>query len=194
VTSKGQNELPVKETVSDDAPIIFGNKADALTVLSLLGEDQMRPKGSYKFCIHEHVVPFFIFLHTLVESLLSPANILGEKENILKFCLDHMSANKELRARWNELTKTSDMQASVVVLQRVVTFLLIKSKQQIYRAQEGLKRNKNSVALRQQVRCPVKKSSVVSSTPTKKCCNPKIQFQQFICKCLSTQPANFIPS
>jgi hypothetical protein len=56
--SKGQNELPVKETVSDGAPIIFGNKADALTVLSLLGEDQMQQNGSYRFCIHDHVVPF----------------------------------------------------------------------------------------------------------------------------------------
>ena len=78
-----------------------------------------------------------------------------------------MFTNTELKARWDELTKTSDMQASVVVLQRVVTFF-IKSKQQIYRELEGLKSNKNSVALRQQIRCPVKKSPAVSSTPTRK--------------------------
>lgn len=165
--SKGQNELPLKETASDDAPIVFGNKADALTVLSLLGEDQKQPNGSYRFCIHEHVVPFFIFLHTLAESLLSPANILREKGNILKFCLDRMSTNKELRDRWNELTKTSDIQSSVVVLQRVVTFF-IKSKQQIFREQEGIKPNKRSVALRQQIRPSVKKCSAVSSSQTRK--------------------------
>ncbi len=113
----------MKESVSDDAPITFGNKADALTVLSLLGEDKKLPNGSYRFCVHAHAVPFFIFLHTLVENLLTPANILREKGNILNFSLDHMSTNKELRARWNELIKTSDAQTSAVVLQRVVTFL-----------------------------------------------------------------------
>jgi hypothetical protein len=116
VIGKGQNKLPVKESVSDDAPITFGNKADALTVLSLLGEDKKLPNGSYRFCVHAHAVPFFIFLHTLVENLLTPANILREKGNILNFSLDHMSTNKEPDG-------TSDVQAPVVVLQRVVTFL-----------------------------------------------------------------------
>lgn len=54
---KGQNELPLKETACNDAPIVFGNKADALTVSSLLCEDQKQPNGSYRFCIHKHVVP-----------------------------------------------------------------------------------------------------------------------------------------
>ncbi|XP_028407340.1 uncharacterized protein LOC114529967 [Dendronephthya gigantea] len=167
VISKGQNELPLKETFKKDASIVFGTKSNALTVLSQLGGDQRQPNGNYRFCIHEHVVPFFIFLHKLVESLLSPENILREKGNILKFCLDHMSINEELRARWNELIKTSDIPSSIAVLQRVVTFF-IKSKQQIFREQEALKPNKRSVALRQQIRPSVKKCAAVSSTQTRK--------------------------
>ena len=38
-----------------------------------------------------------------------------------------------------------------VVLQRIVTFIL-KSKQQIFREKDGLKPNKNSVSLSQQVK------------------------------------------
>jgi hypothetical protein len=165
VIFKGQNELPAKATVDEDSPVIFGSKTDALAVLSLLGEDKKQPDDSYRFSIYEHVIPFFIFLHKLAESLLSPENILREKENILKFCLDRMSTNKELRGRWNELTPNSDIRTSVVVLQRIVTFFM-KSKQQIIREKEGLKPNKNSVALRQQIRRPNKKCSTISSTQT----------------------------
>jgi hypothetical protein len=57
------------------------------------------------------------------------------------------------------------MRTSVVVLQRIVTFFM-KSKQQIIWEKEGLKPNKNSVALRQQIRRPNKKCSTISSTQT----------------------------
>ena len=70
----------------------------------------------------------------------------------LKYCLEQISVNKELRDKWNELlTPGTDAITSVVVLQRIVTFFL-KSKQQIFR-EKGLKPNKNSVSLRQQVIC-----------------------------------------
>ena len=36
VIFKGQNELPAKETVSDDSAVIFGSNTDTLAVLSLL--------------------------------------------------------------------------------------------------------------------------------------------------------------
>ncbi|XP_028418953.1 uncharacterized protein LOC114544552 [Dendronephthya gigantea] len=75
-----------------------------------------------------------------------------------------MSTNKELRGRWNEITPNSDMVASVVVLQRIVTFFL-KSKQQIIREKEGLKPKKNSIAHRQQL-SRNKKCSAVSHTRT----------------------------
>ncbi len=49
VIFKGQNELLAKATVKDDSPVIFGSKADALAVLSLLGEDKKQPDDSYRF-------------------------------------------------------------------------------------------------------------------------------------------------
>jgi hypothetical protein len=74
VIFKGQNELP---------NLIFGSKTDALAVLSLSGEDKKQPDDSYRFRIYEHAChSFFIFLHKLAESLLSPENILREKESI----------------------------------------------------------------------------------------------------------------
>ncbi|XP_028413897.1 uncharacterized protein LOC114536745 isoform X2 [Dendronephthya gigantea] len=164
VIFKGQDKVPAKETVNDDSPVIFSSKTAALAVFSLLGEDTKQANGNYNFIIYEHVNPFFIYLHKLTELLLSPDNILREKENILKFCLDEMSTNKELRGRWNEITPNSDMVASVVVLQRIVTFFL-KSKQQIIREKEGLKPKKNSIAHRQQL-SRNKKCSAVSHTRT----------------------------
>jgi hypothetical protein len=165
VIFKGQHELPAKESVGEESQVIYASKSDALSIISLLGEDRKQPDESNRFYVYEHVVPFFIFLHIFVENLLSPINIVREKGNILKYCLDQMSVNKELRDRWNELTPNSDMRASVVVLHRVVTFF-IKSKQQIFREKEGLKPNKKSVALRQQIRRPEQKCSAVSPGPT----------------------------
>ena len=46
-----------------------------------------------------------------------------------------------------------DIKASIVVLQRIVTFF-VKSKQQIIREKEGLKPNKNSVSLRRGIMKP----------------------------------------
>ena len=142
---KGQHELPAKESVGKEPQLVYASKSDALSIISLLGEDRKQPDESYRFYVYEHVVPSLFFSHIFVENLLSPINIIRGKGNILKYCLDQMSVNRELRDRWNELTPNSDMRASVVVLQRVVTFF-IKSKQQIFR-EEGLKPNKKSVAL-----------------------------------------------
>ena len=152
VISKGQEELAARETVQEDSQVLYGNKRDALAVISSLGEDVKQSDESYRFCAHANVLPFFTFLHTVVESILSPHNIQREKSNILKYCLEQISVNKELRDKWNELlTPGTDAITSVVVLQRIVTFFL-KSKQQIFREKEGLKPIKNSMSLRQQVK------------------------------------------
>ena len=82
-----------------------------------------------------------------------------------------ISVNKELRDKWNELlTPGTDAITSVVVFQRIVTFFL-ESKQQIFREKEGLKPNKNSVSLRQQV-TGSKSVSKSSKLPVMK--NPEI--------------------
>jgi hypothetical protein len=63
-----------------------------------------------------------------------------------------------------------DPEASIIVLQRIVTFF-VKSKQQIIREKEGLKPNKNSVSLRREIMKPkeskIKKKSVVDSEISK---------------------------
>ena len=59
----------------------------------------------------------------------------------------------------------SDIKASVVVLQRIVTFF-VKSKQQTIREKEGLKPNKNSMAIPQQLRrSKIPKPKYTSTTP-----------------------------
>ena len=68
------------------------------------------------------------------------------------------------------MTPGTDAVTSVLVLQRIVTFFL-KSKQQIFREKEGLKPNKNSVSLRQQVKGS-KSVSKSSKLPVMK--NPEI--------------------
>ena len=68
------------------------------------------------------------------------------------------------------MTPGTDAITSVVVFQRILTFFL-KSKQQIFREKEGLKLNKNSVSLRQQVKGS-KSVSKSSKLPVMK--NPEI--------------------
>ena len=53
--------------------------------------------------------------------------------------------------QWNGITSTTKNAASVFVLQNIVIFF-VKSKQQIIREQRGLKPNKNSMAIRQQLK------------------------------------------
>ena len=125
---------------------------------------------SYRFCAHANVLPSFTLLHIVVESILSPHNIQREKSNILKYYLEQISVNKQLCDKWNELLTPGTDAVTSVVLQRIVIFFL-KSKQQIFREKEGLKPNKNSVSLSQQVKGS-KSVSKSSKLPVMK--NPEI--------------------
>ena len=66
-------------------------------------------------------------------------------------CLEKLSMNKELRDKLNDITSTTPNANSVFVLQNIVTFF-IKSKQQIIREKRGLKPNKKSMTIRQQLK------------------------------------------
>ena len=166
IIDKGHDELAAKETVAEDAHVLYANKTDALAIISLLGQDVKQPDELYRFCVNKNVLPFFLFLHNFVESMLSRNNILREKGNILKYCLEQMSVHEDLRRKWNELLPPdTDATTSVVVLQRIVTFFL-KSKQQIFREKEGLKPNKKSFSLRQQVKGSSKSNITVNKYPT----------------------------
>ena len=77
--------------------------------------------------------------------------MVPQKGNILIDCLEKLSKNKELREKWSCIIPVSDTPLAVVLLQRTATFLL-KSKQQILREKVGLKQNKSSMAIRQQLK------------------------------------------
>lgn len=77
--------------------------------------------------------------------------MVAQKGTILVDCLDNLSKNTEIREQWSRIVPTSDVSSSVVLLQRIVTFFL-KSKQQILWEKGGLKPNKGSMAIRQQLK------------------------------------------
>ncbi len=88
-------------------------------------------------------------------------NILREKGNILKYCLEQMSVHEDLRRKWNELLPPDT--------------LFLKSKQQIFREKEGLKPNKKSFSLRQQVKGSSKSNITLINLP-------RPQFQRYLVK------------
>ena len=121
-----------------------------------MGKDVKQADGKFRFTVHDNVVPFFVYLHNLVEKLINANAIALQKGNILIDCLDKMARNKELREKWDHLSSKSDA-TSVIVLQRIVAFF-IKSKQQILREKKGLKPQKSSMAIRQQLRLTTSKA------------------------------------
>ena len=138
--AKGDDELSVRES-DVDSTVIQGSKMETLNLISSLGEDVKQTDGNFRFIVYKHVVPFFLFLHKLIESLITPSTMIAQKGNILIDCLEKLSKNKELREKWSCIIPASDTPSSVVLLQRIVTFFL-KSKQQIFREKVGLKPNK----------------------------------------------------
>ena len=150
---KGEDAIPAKESDELESSVVHGSKLEALNLISSLGQDVKQADGKYRFIIYEHVVPFFLFLHNLVESLINSTTMITHKGNILIDCLNKLYKNKELREKWIHVISKSDV-TSVVLLQRIVTFF-VKSKQQIIREKSGLKPNKGSMAIRQQLQCKV---------------------------------------
>jgi hypothetical protein len=135
-----------------------------LTIIKELGDDVAQHDGTHRFKVHEKASSFFTFLHIQVEGHLHE-NMVSERGDVLRECLDALSLDKDLRTKWMNLVGPNwDLEASIIVLQRIVTFF-VKSKQQIFREKEGLKPNKNSVSLRKEIMKPkeskIKKKSVV---------------------------------
>ena len=82
---------------------------------------------------------------------MTPTTMVAQKGTILVEYLEKLSKNKEIRAKWSSIVPISNTPSSVVLLQRIVTFFL-KSKQQIIQEKGGLKPNKKSMAIRQQLK------------------------------------------
>ena len=158
VLINGPNQIPLKETDEPTSTILYANKSSALEIISHLGTDVKQSDSKFRFLVHDHVTPFFVYLHNLLEEMLKPTNLESQRGNVLLHCLSQLSKNKELREKWLALISDSDLKTAIVVLQRVVTFFL-KSKQQIVREKEGLKPNKNSTALRQGIKSSMKKNT-----------------------------------
>ena len=142
---KSKDELPAMES-KNDSTVVRGSKVEALDLISNLGENVKQSDGKFRFIVYYHIVPFFLFLHTLVESVMTPTTMVAQKGTILIDCLEKLSKNKEIRAKWSSIVPISDTPSSVVLLQRIVTFFL-KSKQQMLREKGGLKPNKKSMAI-----------------------------------------------
>ena len=133
---KGKDELPAMES-ENDSTVVQGSKVEALNLLSNLGEDVKQSDGKFRFIVYYHIVPFFLFLHTLVESLMTPTTMVAQKGTILIDCLEKLSKNNNIRAKWSSIVPISNTPSSVVLLQRIVTFFL-RSKQQIIRKKRGV--------------------------------------------------------
>ena len=182
---KGKDEVPAKESETDST-IIQGSKIEALNLISSLGEDVKQTDGKFRFIVYKHVVSFFLFLHNLVESLITPTTMVAQKGNILIDCLEKISKNKAIREKWSCIVPISDTPSSVVLLQRIVTFFL-KSKQQILREKGGLKPNKNSMAIRQQLKKKGKPSKQKDSKEIDELRSGNITSDQFL-QSLSVYP------
>ena len=103
---KRDNKIPAKESVTEST-IVYGDKAGALEIISAFGKDVKQADGKFRFIVHEHVFPYFLILHNLVEKLINPNNVVLQKGNILIVCLDKMARHKELREKWDHLTSKS---------------------------------------------------------------------------------------
>ncbi len=170
IIKKGAENLHLKQSNDPDSPLIDANKTTALTIIKELGDDVAQHDGTHRFKVHEKASSFFTFLHIRVEGHLHE-NMVSERGDVLRECLDALSLDKDLRTKWMNLVGPNwDPEASIIVLQRIVTFF-VKSKQQIIREKEGLKPNKNSVSLRRKIMKPkeskIKKKSVVDSEISK---------------------------
>ena len=86
-------DVRAKESVGG-SEVIHGDKGDAMKIIATIGEDVKQPDGKFRFIIHENIVPFFVFLHNLFESLIDLRNLALEKGNILNSCLEKLSKNK----------------------------------------------------------------------------------------------------
>jgi hypothetical protein len=52
-----------------ESTLVYGDKTGALEIISALGKNVKQADKTFRFIVHEHFVPFFLFLHNLVEKL-----------------------------------------------------------------------------------------------------------------------------
>ena len=89
-----------------------------MKIIAIIGEDVKQQDGKFRFIIYENIVPFFVFLHNLVESLIDLRNLALEKGNILTSCLEKLSKSKELRDKWNGITRGGSRPVQTMLMHR----------------------------------------------------------------------------
>ena len=81
---KGKDELPATKSEIDSA-VVQASNVEVLNLMSNLGEDDKQSDGKFRFIVYNHIVPFFLFLRMLVESLMTPTTIVAPKDTGLSF-------------------------------------------------------------------------------------------------------------
>lgn len=141
--------IPTSKT---DNTMVEVDKKTVLLLIQRLGHDVLKKPGKFLFTATPDVLEIFIYLHNAVERIVKDQLAIHVNKDILKKCLQLLSEDIQLRKMWCKVLGDEDDEnfksASVLLLQRVVTYFL-KSKQQIIREQLQLKPSKQSSSLRQ---------------------------------------------
>ena len=107
-----------------------------------------------------------------MDNLLCKSQFVVEKEKVVTNCLQHLSRHQQLRKDWVTLIgKGFSKPVAVFVLQKVC-IMFEKSKQQVSRDKFALKPQKGSVALREELRGKIGKSSGVKGQQNKNVVSP----------------------
>ena len=100
-----------------------------------------------------------------MDNLLCKSQFVVEKEKVVTNCLQHLSRHQQLRKDWVTLIGEGFSKP-------VAVFVLQKSKQQVSRDKFALKPQKGSVALREELRGKIGKSSGVKGQQNKNVVSP----------------------
>lgn len=170
IKSSTEDKLRIKKSSGDDTWCEV-DKSVALELLSKLGKDEKQQDGRFRFIPRREVGEFFLSLHVVVDNLLCKSQFVVEKEKVVTNCLQHLSRDQHLRKDWVTLIGEGfSKPVAVFVLQKVCMF--VKSKQQVARDKFALKPQKGSVALREELRGKIGKSSGVKGQQNKNVVSP----------------------
>ena len=167
IKSSTETNLRIKKSSSEEDSYKI-DKSVALELISNLGKDEKQPDGRFRFLPSREVQEFFSSLHIVVDNLLSKSHFHVEKNKVVTNCLKQLSADQQLRNDWFLLTNECayPKPVAVFVSEKVCT-MFVKSKQQVNREKFALKPQKGSVALREELRGKISKSSGVTEQQNK---------------------------
>ena len=107
-----------------------------------------------------------------MDNLLCKSQFVVEKEKVVTNCLQHLSRDQQLRKDWVTLIGEGFSKPVAVFVLQKVCIMFVKSKQQVARDKFALKPQKGSVALREELRGKIGKSSGVKGQQNKNVVSP----------------------